>query len=247
MRMLLVFVVVVWPSSVVSAQAPTPQEIIKKAIDAHGGADVLNRYPAATSSMKGVLIVGPTEIPFSGSLAFAIPGKVRFVIRAESKGLAMTIEQIVNGDKVIQLENGKPTPLSDKLRKELQHSPALQEMSLLTPLLDEKKYTLKPAETIKVNDKVAYGVIVKSENRKEVTLYFDAESGLLVKMSRLALNPAAQEVIEESLFSDYQKVAGMVVPMKLVVNHDGRPFMNITVSDYKPLERIDEKQFEIKE
>ena len=66
-----------------------------------------------------------------------------------------------------------------------------------------------------------------------------AKTGLLVKMRRKALNPEEKEVTEDSTFSDFQKVAGMIVPMKLAVAHDGKPFMSVTVSDYKPAEKLD--------
>lgn len=225
-------------------QAVTAQDVIKKAIEAHGGADVLNKYPAATSKMKGTLTVGLSKTPFSGALAFAVPGKIRFTIVAESGGLKTTFEQIVNGDKVVQLENGKSTTLSDTLRKELQHAPGIQEMSMLTPLLDEKKYTLERAKDMNVAGNPTYAVIVTPKAGKPVTMYFDAKSGLLVKTSRKALSPNAQEVTEDSTFSDFRKAAGMIVPMKLSVEHDGQAFMDVTVSDYTPLEKIDDKTFD---
>jgi len=226
-------------------QAITAQEVLKKAIEAHGGAEVLNKYPAGTSKMAGKLTISGFEFPFKGTLAFALPGKVRLFIEAEAMGMKMNVTQIINGDKVVQLENDKPTKLSDTMRQELQQSPAIQEMSLLTPLLDAKKYTLSLAKDEDVNGKPAHAVMVKRKLGKDVTLFFDAKTGLLVKMSRKALNPMEMEVTEESTFSDFQKISGMIVPLKLAVDHDGRPFMSVVVSDYTPLEKIADKEFTV--
>lgn len=236
---------IVLTTSPAFAQAPTARDVLKKAVQAHGGADVLNKYTAGTSKMKGKLLLGGFEFPFSGSLAFAVPGKVHLTIEAEAMGQKMTVQQIINGEKVVQLENGKQTRISDTMRQELQNSPAIQEMSLLTPLLDEKKYTLELGKDVEVDGKPAHVVIVKGKNRKEVTLSFDVKTGYLVKMSRKALNPMEMEVTEDSVFTDFRNTAGMIVPMKFTVDHDGRPFMAVEVTEYKPLEKLDDKAFTV--
>lgn len=230
-------------------QADKPQEIVKRAIEAHGGEKVLKSFPAGTSKMKGTLTMEGQEMPFTGTLAFAVPGKVHLelAIQIGPMGPNVTVSQIINGDKVVQKQNGRASKLTDVMREELRRSPAIQEMSLLTPLLNEKVYTLESGKDEDVDGKPAHAVIVKAKGMKDITLWFDAKAGLLVKMKRKALNPEQMEVTEESTFSDFQKASGMIVPLKLAVAHNGKPFMSVTVSDYKPLEKIDDKEFTVED
>src|SRR5262249_22162698 len=73
--------------------------------------------------------------------------------------------------------------------------------------------------------------------------YFDKATGLLAKMERRALADAQKEVTEESCYSDYKDVDGVKVPMKIVVRHDGEQFLEMEVTEYGFLERIDDSAF----
>ena len=49
-----------------------------------------------------------------------------------------------------------------------------------------------------------------------------------------------------TIFSDYKPISGLKVPMKSKVAHDDKPFLEITVTEYKPLEKIDDDIFTVK-
>src|SRR5262249_1684575 len=130
----------------------------------------------------------------------------------------------------------------------LKTAAVLQEAERLTPLLDSKKFTIKAGEEEDVNGKKAAVVVVQPKAvKKEIKLCFDKESGLLVKTAHKGMGPGedgqTKEVYEESLASDYQKVKGVQVTTKLVVNHDGKKFMTVKISDYELVEKIDDKEF----
>jgi hypothetical protein len=183
------------------------------------------------------------EIPFTGSIAFQVPAKYRMELEADAMGMKVAMTQIVNGDQVKQLENGRPTPIPDAAKEELRQAAIMQEMSLLYPLLDKARYTLKAEKDGDAGGKPATVVLVQSKGLKDIRLFFDKQTGYLVKMQRKGLDPTMKEVNEETVFSDFQKVAGMMVSMKAAVTHDGKPFLSITSSDYKPMEKVDPKMF----
>jgi outer membrane lipoprotein-sorting protein len=230
-------------AAVPAAAQDAAEAVVKKAIDAHGGLETLKKYPAGTSKMKGTMTIMGLEIPFTGSIAFQVPAKYRLELEADAMGMKVALTQIVNGDQVKQLENGRPTPLPDAAKEELRQAAVLQELSLLYPLLDRAKYTLKAERDGDVGGKPAAVVLVQSKGLKDTRLFFDKQTGYLVKMERKGLDPEMKEVNEETVFSDFQKVAGMMVSMKATVTHDGKPFLSITSSDYKPMEKVDAKTF----
>ena len=233
--------------SVAAAQpaGPAPAEVVRRAIDAHGGIDVLKKYPAGVSKIAGKVNINRTDFPFTGSLSFAVPGKARLEMVVEAFGQKTTLVQLVNGDKVKQTEAGQPSKLDPAMQAELKESAVIQEMSLLYPLLDAAKYTLAPEPPGPVDGRPASVLLVKSKGLKDARLYFDQKTGLLAAMRREGLNPEQKKVDEFTVFSEYKAVGGMMVPMRSRVSHDGKAFLEITVADYQPLETIDEKLFAV--
>jgi len=222
-----------------------PEAVVKKAIEAHGGLPVLKKFPAGTTKFGGKLMNGGAEMAFSGSQVFAIPGKVRMEMTLVVNGQKSSLLQIVNGDKVRQTENGVVSKLDEPVLTELRGLAVSQEMSLLYPLLDTTKYTLIPEKDVPVGGQDAAVVITRAKGLKDARLFFDKKTGLLVAMQRKGLSPNLKEVDEVTTFTDYKTIDGLVVPMKSKVTHNGKPFMEITVSEYKPMETVDEKSFAI--
>ena len=224
---------------------PAPGDVIRKAIDAHGGLAVLKKYPAGTSKIAGKVTINGTEFPFTGGLTFSVPGRVKLEMVVEAFGQKTTLVQLVNGDKVKQTEAGLPSRLDPAVQAELKESAVIQEISLLYPLLDAGKYALAPEPAAAVDGRPAAVVLVKAKGLKDARLYFDQKTGLLVGLRREGLNPEQKKVDEFTAFSDYKSVGGMMVPMRSRVSHDGKSFLEIVVTDYRPLEAIDEKTFAV--
>ena len=86
-------------------------------------------------------------------------------------------------------------------------------------------------------------VSVKAKGLKEVKLSFDKKTGYIAAMHRKGLSPDQKVVDELTIFSDYKTVEGMVVPMRSKVTHDGKAFLELTVTEYKPVEKLDERLF----
>jgi hypothetical protein len=229
----------------VAAGQNRPDDLVKRAVEAHGGLAALKKYPAGTSRIGGKVIIEGKEFPFTGSLAFMIPGKVRMEMTVEAAGQKATLLQVVNGDKVRQTENGVPSKLDAAMQAELRESAVIQEMSLLYPLLDAGRYTLVADKDATIDGREAAAVVVKAQGLKDTRLFFDKKTGLLVGMQRQGLSPTQRKVDELTTFSDYKTVGGMVVPMTSKVSHDGKPFLEIGVTDYKPLEAVEAKFFTV--
>lgn len=228
------------------------EAVVKKAIEAHGGADALNKYKAAKFKMAGDLAIMGMNIEFTGSLAYNLPDRYRMEIAMEVMGQKVDIQQIVKGDSVKSTITAGgmtiPSPGGEAEKEELRTAAVMQEAEQLTPLLDGKKFEIKAAADADVNGKKAAVVVVQPKAiKKEIKFFFDKESGLLVKTAHRGKGPGedgqGKDVDEESFASDYKKVKGVQVPAKLIVNHDGKKFMEVKLSDYELLEKIDDKEF----
>lgn len=227
------------------------EAVVKKGIDAHGGADNLNKYRAGRFKMKGDLHVMGLDLEITGTLAYSLPDRYRMDIDTEVMGQKVSINQTVKGDKVKSTITvagmTMNAPGGDAEIDELKLAAAMQEAEQLTPLLDKKKFTIKAGDEEEVNGRKASIVVVTPATiKKEFKLYFDKDSGLIVKTAHRGLGPGdggTVEVLEETYVSDYKKVNGVQVPMKMEVKHDDKKFMAITLSDYELVEKIDDKEF----
>jgi outer membrane lipoprotein-sorting protein len=252
MRRLFLGLAVALAAAGLAAADDKAEAVVKKAIEAGGGADALNKYKAGRLKMSGDVSIGGMDYEFNGSLAYMTPDRYRAEITADIMGMKVVMQQMVKGEQVkTSLKVGDmtlPAP-GDVEKEELKLQAAMQEAEQLTPLLDAKKFTIKAADDEDVNGKKAAVIVVTPKAvDKEVKYYFDKESWLIIKSSHKGLDSssgAPAEVLEEAYHSDFKKIQGIPVATKMVVHHDGKKFLTITLSDIELLEKIDDKEFTI--
>ena len=109
----------------------------------------------------------------------------------------------------------------------------------------DKNYTISPLGEIKVNDGAAVGIKVASKGHRDVNLYFDKQSGLMVKRETRALDlQNQQEVSEETFIRDYQDKEGLKTAKKVDVFRDGKKIMEAEILDVKFVDKLDDSQFQ---
>jgi hypothetical protein len=168
-------------------------------------------------------------------------------------GQKLVISQIMSGDKTkstIKIGDMVLPAGGEAEMEELKFGVVMQEAEQLTPLLDNKKFTIKSGGEEDVDGKKADVIVVTpAKIKKEFKLYFDQKSNLLVKSSHRGLGPGqagdSVEVLEETYHSEFKKVNGIQTAMKMVVNHDGKKFMSLKVIEPELLEKVDDKEFAI--
>ena len=88
------------------------------------------------------------------------------------------------------------------------------------------------------------GVKVSSKGHRDVDLYFDKETGLLVKTEgRVKDDMSGQEVTEESFHSEYKEVQGTKQAHKFVVKRNGKLFMEGEATGVELSEKLDASTF----
>jgi outer membrane lipoprotein-sorting protein len=218
--------------------ASDARALVEKAIKASGGEEVLSKAKAMTWNEKGTYHGMGEPQPYTGKYALEWPNRFRMEIKG-----AFTI--VMDGDKGWVKRDGQETKELTKEQLEAHKENLNADQATRLFPLRGKEWTLSPAGEIKVNDKSALGVKAVRKDRADVVLYFDKESGLLVKMEyKVHSAEKKKEVKQETYFSDYKPVDGMQIPRKMVMKQDGEPYVEAEVLDPKLMEKIDPKLFE---
>jgi len=227
-------------------------EVVKKGIEAHGGADNLNKYLGARYAIKGEVDVQGTDTEFTGNFNVMNPDKAHMTLNLEVMATKITIVSVMNGEKAkrtVQVA-GMEMSAGEETKEELQMAVANRQAQMLTPLLEAKKFTIKSSDDEDVNGKRASVVSATPKAiDREMKLYFDKDSSLLVKVAFKGLGPdnggSRADVYKETYLSDFKKVNGIQVAMKVLLNHDNKKFLTATLSDYEVVEKIDDSEFKL--
>jgi hypothetical protein len=227
-------------------EAETAKEIVQKAIDAHGGLDNMKKYPAAKITAKGKMTIMGAEIAVDGEETFQMPDQFKSVMKIDFGGQKIAIEQIINGGKIKMTAGGMAPPLSDAMKEDMKNSMDVHLASEIYPLLDEKKFELSVIEKpAKVGDKEVVRVLVKTKAGKELKFFFDAKTHLLLMVERKGLDFSEKEVTQEMRMLSYKKIDGIERQMKYELVFDGKKVGDFEVVEYKHLDKVDKKEFDI--
>jgi hypothetical protein len=225
--------------------AADAKAIIEKAVKAHGGQANLDKFPGTTIAMKGKVHIMEMAIPFSGEVTTLGPDKLKLDIEVEAGGMKFRIVNVVAGDKGWNKMGDAVMELDKDQLAEAKEQAFAGWASSLAPLLKDKQFTFATVGEIKVNDKPAVGVKVSSKGHRDIDLYFDKATSMLVKAeTRVKDEGSGQEVTEENFPTDYKDVQGIKHAMKFTIKRDGKLFLEgeateCTVSEKLPADFFD--------
>lgn len=216
---------------------PNPRKIISKGIKFLGGAKKLKKYKGATFSDKGIYYGMGEGLPYTGKHAVEYPDKVRM----EIVGIFTTV---INGNKGWNKVGGKVSELPKAAVELKQKGLYFDNLTRLYPLRG-KKFKLAFDGRAKVAGKNAVIVKVESKGHRAARLFFDSETGALVKTEWKAPMERMPDKLAkfETFYSDYKTAGEIKYASKIRVLRDGKKFLEATLADYKPAESVDAKLF----
>jgi hypothetical protein len=228
--------------------ADDAKEIVAKAVKAHGGEEFLTKHQAVQATEKGKInIPGVGEADFTEEASYMLPDKFKHVIEFESMNLKVRFVALSVGDKVSvdATVNGQVADLGTNLKEAYKDVPHVLRVAHLAPLLKDKGYELSLIGEDKVEDRKVIGVRVAKKDQKDVSIFFDADTGLLVKMEyRTVDSTNGKEVTEERIIKEYAKNKdGVMVPKKTLIKQDGKTFAEYETVELKYLEKLDDNEF----
>jgi hypothetical protein len=218
-------------------------DLIRKAIEAHGGQKVLENIKAATSKSKGTIHLGG-GLMFTAEESVQLPDKFRSDIQIDANGMNIKITQAFDGKKGWVKVADNTMDLDDKQTAELKALMYAGKVGGLIELLKDKSFELSPLGEVKVKDRPAVGVLVKQKGQRDISLYFDKQNGLLAKTVMRVIDQMSQaEATQEKIFSDYKAVDGRQTPHKVAVLQDGNPYVDVEVTEVRIVDRHDPSMF----
>jgi hypothetical protein len=110
--------------------------------------------------------------------------------------------------------------------------------------LKDKAFTLAPLGETKVDKTDAIGIKVSHKGYRDINLFFDKKTHLLLKSETRVKDDSGKEVTQEAYFSDYKDVEGIKHATKIVIKRDGAEFLEGETTDFKLVEKLDNSEFE---
>ncbi|MCU0703526.1 MAG: hypothetical protein MUF18_06060 [Fimbriiglobus sp.] len=223
----------------------TALAVVKKGIEAHGGEESLKKAKGGDYKVEGEVTIGAEKGKFTSSTSYALPDKFRVSMESAVGGKKATQVVVINGDKVKAMGDGKAQELKPEVKAAFLQLAAMQEVSLLYPLLDDKKFTLKAEKDEKVEDKDAAVVLVSRKGMTDVRLFFDKKTGEMVRFVYKGLDAYGEQTTTEVTNAEFKKFDGVLQPTLQKMKQANREYMTLRVTEARLLEKPDLKAYAI--
>lgn len=218
--------------------------VIDKAIKAHGGEEALGKIKAYSWEAKAKMFFGGNES--AAKLKQTVRGLDHFKQEFEGDfgGNAVSGVSVLAKDKAWINFNGMGGPMDETQTANAIRGAYINGIAVTILPLKGKEFKTTLAGEEKVGDKPAIGVKATGPDGKDVTLYFDKESGLLVKLVAEGMAGfGGDEFKQEVLLSDYKEAGGIKKAMKSKVLRNGEAFIDQEMTEFKVLDKVDDSTF----
>jgi hypothetical protein len=196
-----------WPALLHAADEP--RALIERAIRAWGGRELLERKTASLTHLRGKIHAGgDLMVPFTGTMLVSEQdGRTRIELRLEVGGMAIPATIVTDAERSWRLTDGQFENFSADEIKSLDGRAYRSRVVGLLALLDDKGFTLTRIPEEKVRGRPADGVKVSAKGQPDINLYFDRETGFLVKHSYRGQDVGdTAESLRETVVADYREV-----------------------------------------
>jgi outer membrane lipoprotein-sorting protein len=213
------------------AAAPSADAILDKYVAALGGAATVQKVTSRVE--KGKILTGGHETP------------IEVISKAGNKRISVT--HMPNGDSITAFDGsngwlGNPgRPPRDMSAGEADAAKLDADLQFAVHLKDTFG-EFRVGHPEKIGDAQCVALIGVRKDQPPVRLWFDAESGLLVRMVRYAETPLGRNPTQID-YADYRDVEGVKTPLKWTLARPGGRF-TIQVTDVQQNVPVDDARFE---
>ncbi len=230
------------PEGGLKVKAEDVHPIVAKALEAGGGADNIEKFKASVSKFKGKFHGQGLEADMTGT-QFMAPHRQKVEAALDASGNAISYLRIIDGDKGWQSINGNPEELSKDQLEDFHQNMFADRLASLHAFT-HKDLKVTPAGESKVEGKDAVGVKASAKGHGDVTVYFDKATGHVLKTSFKGKDPmSGDDYTQDTLYGNYKKAGSLVVPHKIEIKRDGKPFMEMELTTVTVEPSIPDKEF----
>jgi hypothetical protein len=219
-----------------------PRAVIRKAIQAMGGEEKLEKYKASVMKGKCRFYGNGRPIECDAEFSQQLPRQIKASYVMHMGDKTMTRVDVHNGDKGWIMMGGKTKPITADHAAEITEGLEALYAATLLPLKNPEYHLSSLGET-RIGDRPAIGVKVARQGHRDVLLYFDTEQGYLLKLQVRVKGMDGREVDQETFYSDYQDFDAVRSFKKELTKRDGKVFLETEVTGYKLLEKLPDSVF----
>lgn len=226
------------------AQDDDLRALVSKAVRAHGGKELLKKYQGAHAKYKGDVDSMGLMAKVEGEI-YVFPDRIKNVIGVEVNGMNIKVQQGYDGKVMWMDVMGMTQEIKDDDKiKDMKENMYAEHVANLF-VLDDKEFKLGALGEMKIKGKDAVGVRVSKVGKRDVNLWFDKKTNLLIKHEFRGRDPFGQqgEVNNEKYFSDYKAVMGIQTPGRMEVHNDGKKIVELEISETRYHEKLDDSIF----
>jgi hypothetical protein len=226
-------------------EPPPVVNVLERGIEVHGGREKLARSAGAyVSRGKGTMYPSVGELRlFTFEYWHQDASHTRLELHIAFKDGYVPSIRAVNGVSGWEQQGTRARDLTDAEMKQARQGAYETKVRLFYPLLDEPGFALTAlGESTLGSRYTAVGVRVGSPGQPEVRLYFDKESGLLLK-SEARESLQGRTVLREEFYSNYHDGPDGKYPGEVLFQLDGKKYLEIETTEMQLLGRIDPAKF----
>lgn len=240
----------VWAATSIFAQ-PTgkTKELLNKAIQAHGGAEALEKLSIATWKGRGLLYKDGKEdkpLPFYGEWSAELPDNYRYTYAFKGIGGRLPVTTGLMGDKAwrtLRPDRGADDLSEQQMKNEKDEAHAWH-VSHLAPLLT-KDYQLMGLPQTQRDGRTIIGLKVDRKGFRSIYLFFDKQTNLLIYMDRKVYDlEKKQEVMLETSYLNFKQMGGATLPQSIAMRQSKKLVLELDIDTVTPVASLPSKQFE---
>ena len=220
------------PAEAAAQNLPSADQVLDKYIQAIGGVDALEKIK--TRVQKGTINIGQRQLP------------VEVDSKAPNKRIALV--HAPNGDNITAFDGqagwiANPGPRPPRMMAPSETEAVAFDAAFYLPLELKKMFTqmrVRPSDKIGGHDVIQ--VIGLREGKAPMRLFFDKDSGLLLRTVRYTETPLGRNPTETD-YADYRSENGVKIPFQWTI---ARPLgrFTIQISETQQNVPVDDKKFE---
>jgi photosynthetic reaction center cytochrome c subunit len=218
------------PEAGKEASGPSADQFLDKYLQAVGGAAAVEKITSRV--MKGTITFGDRNIPID--------------IFSKDPDKRVSFTHTPDGDSVTAFDGHEGWLGTPGHAVREMHGPDIDGASMDADLhfaahLKEMFSSVQASGTEKIGERDAYAVIGQREGKTPLRLYFDEQSGLLVRLIRYGDTPLGLLPTEID-YADYRDAGGVKIPFRWTLARPGGRF-TIQISEVKENVPVDDAKF----
>jgi hypothetical protein len=212
--------------------------IIEKAIKAQGGEAKIAKLKVMKIKVKGKgTFPGIGKAEFVIEETWQMPAQYKSVMRVKD----LEVIQAINGEKGWASVNGVILSFGKEDKAEFKEQKYAEDLERLG-FLDDKRLTMIVVKETTFAEKSAVGVKFTAKGHRNVTLYFDKASGLLLGRRHVILE-MGKEIVQEVSYGDFKDYNGLKHFTKITAKRNGKKVVEGEVVEIRFLEKLEDKEF----